>query len=250
MLPPTPVEPTNLIFGFDTSGSMRQLLPRLKNSFNTEILATHKKTFANAVDINGIVPAHELCYVSMITFSGKDNIDVVFKDVPIQDIEPIGENQLVADGMTALRTTIVFVDNMLSTLRYPGRKTMIFYLTDGEDTDSCREHTPHAIRTIFQRYEETKLDSPKTCISATLIGSNQDAVMTGDSMGLPNNCALTFNDDNIDDAMSSVKRMVSRVLSGEDSSPMIIEDDRVRSCPDYMRSANSADFEIIDDNCY
>lgn len=244
---PTPVEPTNLVFMFDVSGSMEKLLPRLRNSYNTEILATHKKTFANAVDINGIVPSNELCHVSMITFSGRNLINVVFKDSPIQDLEPIAENQLVAEGMTALRTAIVFIDKMLSTLRYPERKTMIFILTDGEDTDSCREHTPHAISEIFQRYEKTKLDSPKTCISATLIGSNQDAVRTGDSLGLPSNCALTFNDDNIDDAMSSVKRMVSRVLSGEDSSPMIIENDRIQSCPDYIRSPNSADFEIIDD---
>ena len=162
-------------------------------------------------------------------------------------LNPIPKNQLNADGMTALRSTIVHIDNMLPSLKYPGRKTMIFILTDGEDTDSCHEHSHKAVRKIFERYEKTKLDQPKTCVSATLIGSNQDAVMTGDSMGLPNDCALTFNNDNINDAMSSVKRMVSRVLSGEDSSPMIIEDDRIRSCPDTrMRSANSADFEIID----
>jgi hypothetical protein len=170
---------------------------------------------------------------------------VVFKDVPIQNLEPIPEHQLVAGGMTALRTTIVFVDEMIKTLRYPDRKTMIFYLTDGADTDSVDEHSPNMIKNIFQRYEKTKLDNPKTCISATLIGSNQDAVRTGDSLGLPNNCSLTFNDDNIQDAMNSVKRMVSRVLSGQDSSPIIIEDYRILSCPDYSSQANSADFEII-----
>lgn len=243
------VEPTNIIFAFDVSGSMKDLLPKLVRSFNTEILAGQKKMFAGAVDIDGIVPENELCCVSMITFSGRDHIHVLYTDVSITEMEEIKDGELVADGMTALRTTFVFIDNFLKTLKNPGRKTMIFVLTDGDDTDSLREHSPNVVKEIFQRYERSKTQDPKHCISATLIGSNQDAVVTGDSLGLPQTNALTFNDENIGDAMSSIGRMVSRVVSGADCSPSIIEDDRIRSCPEYT-TPNSADFIIVDDERY
>jgi uncharacterized protein YegL len=242
------VEPTNIIFAFDVSGSMIDLLKRLIHSFNTEILASQKKTFLNAVDIDGIVPENELCCVSMITFSGSNQINVLHKDIPITEMEEIKHGQLVAEGLTALRTTIVFIDDFRKTLKYPNRKTMIFILTDGEDTNSLREHSPSVVREIFQRYELTKLEDPKHCISATLIGSNQDAVLTGGSMGLPQTNALTFNDDNIGDAMSSIGRMVSRVVSGEECSPSINADDRVRSCPGY--TPNSLDFIVVNDRDY
>ena len=242
------VEPTNIIFAFDVSGSMVDLLSKLVHSFNTEILATHKKTFANAVDIDGIVPENELCLVSMITFSGCNKINVLYKDIPIVEMDEIKNGQLVADGLTALRTTIVFIDDMRKTLKYPNRKTMIFILTDGEDTDSNREDSCKKISEIFERYERTKIEDPKHCISATLVGSNQDAVLTGGSMGLTRTNALTFNNDNIGDAMSSIGRMVSRVVSGDECSPSINEDDRIRSCPEY--TPNSAEFIVVEDRDY
>lgn len=242
------VEPTNVVFAFDVSGSMVDLLPKLVHSFNTEILASQKKTFANAVDIDGIVPETELCCVSMITFSGHRQINVLHKDIPITEMEEIKHGQLMADGLTALRTTVVFIDDMLKTLKYPNRKTMIFILTDGEDTDSFSDHSCKKVSEIFQRYERTKVEDPKHCISATLIGSNQDAILTGGSMGLSQNNALTFNNDNIGDAMYSIGRMVSRVVSGEECSPSINDDDRIRSCPEY--TPNSADFIVVDDRDY
>jgi len=242
------VEPTNIIYAFDVSGSMVDLLPKLVHSYNTEILASQKKTFANAEDINGIVPNNELCYVTLITFAGHCQINVVHKDVCITEMEEIKNGQLVADGMTALRTTIVTIDEMLSTLKYPKRKTMIFILTDGEDTDSLRNHSCAKIKDIFQRYELTKTEDPKHCISATLIGSNQDAVLTGGSMGLPVSNALTFNNENIGDAMSSIGKMISRVITGDECSPCVSQDDRDRSCPDY--SPNSANFIVVDDKDY
>ena len=242
------VEPTNIVFAIDVSGSMADTLPKLVHSYNTEILATQKKTFANAEDINGIVPDNELCHVTLITFAGHCQINVIHKDVCITEMEEIKNGQLVADGMTALRTTIVTIDEMLLTLKYPDRKTMIFILTDGEDTDSLRKHTCAKVKGIFERYERTKTEDPKHCISATFIGSNQDAIETGGTMGLHQSNTLTFKNDNIGDAISSMGKMISRVITGEECSPCVSQDDRIRSDPDY--SPNSANFIVVDQNDY
>ena len=228
---PIPTDPVNVVYAFDTSGSMEELLPKAIRNFNTEILATQKELYLNATDIDGIVQPQELCLVSMIQFSGCHQITTLFQDVPIQDIQPIAQNAMHAAGMTALRTMIRTVDNMLPNLKYPRRKTMIIVFTDGEDTNSFSYDSVERIQEIFAKYERTKEEDPKHCRSLTLIGSNQDAVLTGGKMGLPQTSALTFCDDNIGDAMSSVGRMLSRVVTGSDNFPSVDDTDRERSCP-------------------
>jgi hypothetical protein len=232
-------EPVRIIYVFDNSGSMEDLLPKAIHSFNTEILKGQQKLYANATDINGVVPRNQLCLVTLIRFSGCDQIEIIFQDVPIQNVQPIAPDAMRADGMTALRTMIVKVDKMLSNLENPGRKTMIFVFTDGEDTDSKREDSVGRIKEILAKYEKTQKDDPKHCVSFTLIGSHQDAVLTGGSMGLHPSSALTFCDDNIGDAMSSVGRMLSRVATGNDRTPTVDEIDRERSCPSSQQTPSS-----------
>ena len=242
---PIKTEPVNVIYAFDVSGSMEHLLLKAINNYNKEILATQQKLYSNATDIDGVVPQNALCLVTMISFSGRHQIKTIFQDVPIQDIRPIEQDAMVADGLTALRSTIVKINKMLPTLRYPGRKTLIFVFTDGEDTDSEQAHSVWCIKEIFAMYEKTKVENPKHCVSLTLIGSNQDAVVTGGSLGLPQSSALTFCDDNIGDAMSSVGRMLSRVATGDDSSPMVCFDDRIRSCPSRHSQHSQNDYDYV-----
>jgi hypothetical protein len=236
---PIKTEPVNVIYVFDNSGSMADLLPKAIRNFNTEILADQQKLYSNATDIHGVVPQNKLCLVTLIRFSGCGQIKTIFQDVPIHEIQPIAQDAMCADGMTALRTMIVKVDKMLPTLECPDRKTMIVVFTDGEDTDSHREDSIGRIKEIFAKYEKTKEGDPKHCRSLTLIGSNQDAVLTGGSMGLHPSSALTFCDDNIGDAMSSVGRMLSRVATGNDRTPTVDDFDRVRSCPSSQQTPSS-----------
>ena len=228
---PKTVVPSNGVFVFDTSGSMVGTLETAINSFNTEILATQKKIYDGAQDVDGTVAPNELFLVTIIQFSGRDNIRVVLKDIPINGIEPIPPKSLRADGMTALRTTIRFTDDLLGTLKYPKRKTMIFYFTDGKDTDSDQKDDHEMVKKIFERYEQSKTEDPNHSISATLVGSNQDAVTTGGSLGLPKTSALTYEDDAVGSAMTSVGRILSRVATGNDATPSVTDFERVESCP-------------------
>jgi uncharacterized protein YegL len=236
---PILTNPVNMVFVIDVSGSMEDKIKNVIHNFNTEILATQKKIYENAKDINGVVVKSRLCLVTLIKFSGCHQITIIFKDVPIQDIQPIALDSMKADGMTALRTVIVQADKMLPTLECPDRKTMIFVFTDGEDTDSFREDSIGRVKEICARYEKTKEEDPTHCKSLTFIGSNQDAVLTGGTMGLHPSSTLTFCDDNIGDAMFSVGRMISRVATGSDCTPTVDDFDRERSCPSSQQTPSS-----------
>jgi hypothetical protein len=234
------VHPSNIIIVIDKSGSMERYLQKGIENFNSEILSSQQSVYKNAMDINGVVPTEELCLMTLIFFSGRNDINIVFQDVPVQDVKSIDPNLYVADGMTALRDTIVLCDQL--PIRYPHRKTMRFFITDGEDTDSKAKH--QQVKEIFEKYEKSKIENPNCAHSATFIGSNQDAVSQGASMGLHHSSALTYNDNNIGDVMTSVGRMLSRVATGVDSSPMVSEQDRIESCPKSYHSTPQ-DYDII-----
>jgi hypothetical protein len=237
---PKKVHASNVVIAIDTSGSMRQHLRKGIENFNTEILSSQKKIYADAVDINGVAAPGDLCLMTLIFFSGCHDIRVVFQDVPVQNVEPIDPNLYSADGMTALRDTIVLCDKLK--FKFPERKTMRFFITDGEDTDSKARH--QQVKEIFIKYEKSKIENPDCAHSATFIGSNQDAISQGTSMGLHASSALTYDDDNIGDVMTSVGRMLSRVATGVDQSPMVYEQDRQASCPRSYHSTPN-DYDII-----
>jgi hypothetical protein len=237
---PKKVHASNVIIAIDKSGSMRPYLRKGIENFNSEILSSQQKIYADAVDIKGIASPGELCLMTLIFFSGSYDIRIVFQDVPVQDVKPIDPDLHNADGMTALRDTIVLCDTL--NLKYPERKTMRFFITDGEDTDSKAKH--QQVKEIFAKYEKSKIENPDCAHSATFIGSNQDAVSKGASMGLHASSALTYDDDNIGDAMTSVGRMLSRVATGVDQSPMVYEQDRIDSCPRSYHSTPN-DYDII-----
>lgn len=237
------VYPSNVIICIDKSGSMERYLRKGILNFNSEILASQKKIYQDAEDIDGQISSNELCLMTLIFFSGNNDIKIIFQDVPIQDVVDIDPDLHRADGMTALRDTIVLCDKL--DLKYPDRKTMRFFITDGEDTDSLSTHAH--VHEIFTKYEKSKITNPNYAHSATFIGSNQDAISKGKSMGLNPSSALTYDDDNIGDAITSVGRMLTRVATGVDQSPIVYEQDRIDSCPRY-NSSSSKDYDIISES--
>jgi hypothetical protein len=239
-IPIKKVHSSNIIIAVDKSCSMERYLRKGIENFNTEILTSQQSVYKNAIDINGVVPTEELCLMTLIFFSGRNDINIVFQDIPVQDVKPIDPRLYLADGMTALRDTIVLCDRL--PLKHPERKTMRFFITDGEDTNSNASHGQ--VKKIFEKYEKSKIENPDFAHSATFIGSNQDAVSQGTSMGLHHSSALTYDDDNISDVMTSLGRMLTRVATGVDMSPMVSEQDRQESCPSSYRSTPH-DYYII-----
>jgi hypothetical protein len=182
---------------------MEDTIANAIKNFNTEILDTQKKLFSNAVDVNGEVPPEDLALITLIRFSGRDDIRVVFQDVRIQDAKHLDPSEWMAEGMTALRDTIIFADRLH---RRNDRKTLMFYITDGDDTDSSRESLDE-VRRIFKRYEESQVH-PANATIAYFIGSNQDAVQNGADMGLQQARSMSFSDANVDGAMEGISDVI------------------------------------------
>ena len=203
------VVPTNIIICIDTSGSMADTIANAIKNFNTEILDTQKRLFSNAVDVNGEVPPEDLALITLIRFSGRDDIRVVFQDVRIQDAKHLDPSEWMAEGATALRDTIIFADRLMN--RRNDRKTLMFYITDGDDTDSSRESLDE-VRRIFKRYEESQVH-PANATIAYFIGSNQDAVQNGADMGLQQARSMSFSDANVDGAMAGISDVIELSVS-------------------------------------
>ena len=198
------VVPTNIVICIDTSGSMADTIANAIKNFNTEILDTQKKLFSNAVDVNGEVPPEDLALITLVRFSGRDDIRVVFQDVRIQDAKHLDPSEWMAEGATALRDTIIFADRLN---RHNGRKTLMFYITDGDDTDSSRESLDE-VRRIFKRYEESQVN-PANATIAYFIGSNQDAVQNGADMGLQQARSMSFSDASVEYAMEGISEVIA-----------------------------------------
>ena len=201
---PHKVAPTNIIICIDTSGSMAGLIGNAIKNFNTEILDSQKKLFSNAVDINGNVPPEDLALMTLIRFSGQEDIRVVFQDMRIQDVKNLDPSEWQAEGSTALRDTIIFADRL--ELKNKDRKTLIFYITDGDDTSSS-EGSLATVREIFKKYERSQENMANATV-AYFTGSNQDAVQNGADMGINGSTALTFEDGSMEYVMAGISDLI------------------------------------------
>jgi uncharacterized protein YegL len=217
--------PTNVIICIDTSSSMAPRIEDAIKSFNTEILAPQKQLYSNATDIDGKIPSEDLSLMTLIRFSGRDDIRIVFQDRRIQDVELLDPKAFRANGITALREAIIVADRLQ--LKYKNRKTLLFIITDGEDNDSSRE-SEATVREIFERYERSQQNPPTSTI-AYFIGSNQDAVREGAKMGLNKGQTLTYSDDKLAQAMRGMADIISKSAGMRMSIPSITDSIRARA---------------------
>ncbi len=183
---------------------MVDLIENAIKIFNTEILDSQKKLFSNAVDINGNLPPEDLALMTLIRFSGQEDIRVVFQDMRLQDVKNLDPSEWQADGWTALRDTIIFADRL--ELKNKDRKTLKFYITDGDDTSSSTGSL-ETVREIFKKYERSQENMANATV-AYFIGSNQDAVQNGADMGIRASTVLTYEDGSIRSVMAGISDII------------------------------------------
>jgi hypothetical protein len=202
---PQKVAATNIIICIDTSASMASTIENAIKNFNTEILDSQKRLFSNAVDIAGAVSPEDLALMTLIRFSGREDIRVVFQDVRIQDVSYLLPGEWRASGMTALRDAIILADGLQ--LKSSNRKTLVFYITDGGDTDSSRQSLAE-VRKIFKKYDDSQQNNMANATIAYFLGSNQDAVQNGAGMGLHSATTLSYADSQVKFGMKSVASII------------------------------------------
>jgi hypothetical protein len=118
----------------------------------------------------------------------------------------------IADGMTSLYDAIVYATSMPEMMHatVKARVTLVI-VTDGMDTSSTRNNQASA-RDALRRFQAA-CDSHRVIF----VGSNQDAVLTADGMGIHSSQALTFENMHIVQALRSASHNISRLRSGIDS---------------------------------
>jgi hypothetical protein len=107
---------------------------------------------------------------------------------PLRDFSGIDDKRLLryrldkmidCNGLTCLRDSIILATNSISE---PGK---IVVLTDG--TDTCSRATCNDVKKSVRKASERG-------VSVLLIGSNQDAVVTGKELGIDESYCLTYSD--------------------------------------------------------
>lgn len=162
----------------------------------------------------------EDCLVSIFCFN--DTVREVCTNVPLKDVAPLQDEDYNPVSTTALLDAM---DHVLTRVREspPAEegvevRHMLLVMTDGEENASTR--------TTRSRVCEL-LDT--TPVEVAYMGSNQDAILNGASMGANRDSSLAYDDLFMLDAIDSLGNAVGRVRSGETPNIVFTPMERARS---------------------
>lgn len=184
---------TELVFILDRSGSMGGLESDTIGGFNS-MIEKQKKQDGNA-------------YVSTILFSNTS--EVLHDRVPIEQINPITENDYYVMGATALLDAIGGAIKHIRNIHKYSRAedvpehTMFVITTDGMENASRK----YNIKKVKKMIEEQK----KHNWEFLFIGANIDAVETARTFGIEESRAVNYNPDS--EGTRLVYKTVTNVVS-------------------------------------
>lgn len=184
---------TELVFILDRSGSMGGLESDTIGGFNS-MIEKQKKQDGNA-------------YVSTILFSNTS--EVLHDRVPIEQINPITENDYYVMGATALLDAIGGAIKHIRNIHIYARAedvpehTMFVITTDGMENASRK----YNIKKVKKMIEEQK----KHNWEFLFIGANIDAVETARTFGIEESRAVNYNPDS--EGTRLVYKTVTNVVS-------------------------------------
>jgi hypothetical protein len=197
---PKVIRGLNISLLVDRSGSMTNLYTQTYNSLRDFI----KKQTAIKVPGEGRVTA------SLWSFDNK--IEIPWSDVSISDVY-INPHDFYPRGMTALLdcigTHLSMNLSQYDSCKNPPKQCIVI-MTDGDDNAS----TMYTREAVFSLITECK----QRGWTFIFMGANQDAIKTGQYMGLNIDESLTFgaNSQDTQESWSAACDSISRTRSGED----------------------------------
>lgn len=158
--------------------------------------------YAGAKELVETLPA-----TAMVTFTTFSTLVDVGRALPRDDVVGILSTAHIASGSTSLYDAIVQSVNLAG--REPGRVTVVV-VTDGQDTSS-KEATRGSVREAIAGFQQDPMHR------ILFLGTNQDAVVAAQALGIPVDSALTFGTDatHVRSAFRSVSENVGRMRSGD-----------------------------------
>ena len=210
----------DIIFILDYSGSMHGKEEMTSDGFNDVI--NKQKDFYEKEN------SEITCTVTVVTFSNCSKINIVYEKRNIFEVELMRKEDIEPDGMTALYDAM---GEAFKIVFENGRKRTYVIITDGEENDS-NEFNKSSIKEIIDGFD-------KENISVLYIGSNQDSISAGNSIGLDRNCSLNYSDERTPQAWESASRALTRVITGHTPSAIFLEEDRL-----VLENGNSNNLHI------
>lgn len=179
----------------DASGSMHSRSSVVVESIN-EAIRTHREAPGEAV-------------MSIYSFASYGQIEKIVDFVNVNEVK---EFKYTCGGMTALHDAIgKVIDEIgvkLASMNEEDRpeQVQIMIITDGGENDS-RDYTVSDIKSKIEH------QTTKYSWLFTYLGSNQDAILVGDRLGIAKGLCATYTDSNLKDTMGLVNRKSVRCRS-------------------------------------
>jgi len=179
---------TSIYFLIDKSGSMFNRIDDVLKGFNDFV-----KEQRDVQDSR----------LSLYTFN--DLFSTIFEDVDIRKVTDLTRLDFRPAGTTALLDAMVCVLHKIPSTDN-GRKRVFIVLTDGEE-NSSRLYTRQDVQDLIKNHKS---------LEVIFLGSNQDAILNGTTMGSQERTCLQYDDDCLYSAMRATSQAVHRYSANID----------------------------------
>ena len=189
---PDPPKDINLVMTIDTSGSMSQFSSyTIVNSIN-DFIDQQKKLPVNTT-------------ISITKFS--TNITMLYNNVDIHYVKKITYNDIYPTACTSLYDAFTNGLDILTDLKSTSNKVLVV-ITDGLENTS-KTTKPEVMYKIKEGISKEVL--------IKYLGGGQDAIKIGIDLGIPQDCCLSFSNDNygLGGAMLAASNSLGRHASGK-----------------------------------
>jgi hypothetical protein len=147
---------------------------------------------------NSFVDSQKELGGTMSLYVFNQDVKEVYKDVPIETVEPLTRATFVPSGGTALLDAL---GHVLKTDH--DQKVLVIILTDGEE-NSSRTYTKNHVKDLTDMRTKEGWDF-------VYLGANQDAFAVGQQLGINTN--VNFDTNHTHDLFAALSRAVSQSAS-------------------------------------
>lgn len=135
------------------------------------------------------------------------------------DVTAFFRNKYEPRGTTSLYDAMYRVLEVIREREEDDEKIIFLIVTDGHD-NSSRDHSRYDVHDEMKRLKQMEI---------VFVGSNHDAVLHGEQLGIPRRSCLQYDDDNLDVAISATTEAIRRFKTGDSQIVFFTSDDRRRS---------------------
>jgi hypothetical protein len=154
--------------------------------------------------------ADGVCLLTLTKFStpnGRENINIIFNALPVQNVPDLTEDTYRPLGNTplydAIGDTITAIDEKLNAIPENERPSvLVMIMTDGQENSSRRFNLQQIKELIRERESKDWLFS--------FLGANIDAFAVGATMGFTTANTVAYNTDNMGGTMAAMSSSTTR----------------------------------------